>query len=601
MSQHYHHISQAFEEFEKSTKNEWIKKVKLDASGKNVDHLLSGKSREGLQILPFYTEEDLPASLPSDLKVDMHWKYHEYLLLHSDLDLKDVNATILQALYAGASGIDIQIQGDESLDKDLFSGMLDQVQVSRYPISFYLPFRQLDSFISFLNYAEDLQLQEKIKGSLYIYPDFSNHVQNKSAVQSLANFFSSTQSGNYQLLGITSAPFVNAGAHVVQELAFTLSYMVACIDDLTDRGIEPATLFNHLEITLSTQSNYYIDIAKFRAIRILLSQVAEAYQREARALHHWKIKAVSGIWNKTVYDPVSNMLRNTTEAMAAIIGGCNTIALLPHNFAYEQKRKFSSRMARNISHLLQYETQLNKVVDPAAGSYFLEHLTHQIVIQSWQEFLSIEKAGGYMEAVDKDIIDRNIADVRSRKQKDIRIRRQPFVGSTRYPNPDEHLANALFYPDMMHDSNRGPALFENLRYQVDQYVARGNRRPKVGVILFPVASEIGLVNARVAFIKDLLTCGGIHFEEYVYKEGLAEQEFDTQVWILCSTNQFYDHQLPELLKQSAEFRHKVLYLAGLTQTSLEELQDIGIHDRIYAGADIHMVLTDLLHQLGIVL
>lgn len=602
MSHYYNHIDQAFEAFKKSKKNDWIKKAKLDLAGKNIEQIFSGKPREGLQIFPFYTEEDLPPSLPAAAKADVKWDYHECVPLYSGFDAKDINAAIMQALQMEASGIDFYIQNEVHLTEELYSELLNQVQVLLHPVSFYVKHSQLDVFEAFLTYAEGLRLNGTIRGTLNIYPEINHLESSKNIVPSLTKFFNNPLLDGYRLLGISSAPFVNAGASVVQELAFTLSYLVTCIDDLTRHGIELTSIFDHQEISLSTQSHYFLDIAKFRAIRILLSQIAEAYQMKDRDPHHWNIKAVSGTWNKTVYDPVSNMLRNTTEAMAAIIGGCNTLSLLPHDFAYENKRRFGSRMARNISHLLLYEAQLGNMADPAAGSYFLEQLTHQLVTEAWQEFLSIEQVGGYTTAVKQGTIAKRMADNRSQKQKDIKTRRQPFVGATRYLNPDESLASVALYPGMMQETNRGPALFEQLRYQVDQYVAQGKGRPSVGIFIFPVAGEMAFINARLAFIKDLLVCAGISFEEHVYvdKKDFAAQATDTHVWILSSTNQFYDHRLPTLIKQSSVFRNKVLYVAGVSQMPLETLQESGIHDRIYAGADLHKILTDILHQLDIV-
>lgn len=601
MSQHYHHMNQAFKEFEKSTKHDWIKKVKLEFSGKNIDEILSGSLREDLQIFPFYTEEDLPSSLPAQLKSDKAWNYHEYLLLHNNTKLEEANAVILQALNKGASGIDFQLQGYDGSHEDLFPHLLNQVKIQHCQVSFHLNLQQLDFFTSFLKYATGLDLDEKIRGSLYVYPDFNQYFNCENAIQSVAKFFSNEPYSNYHFLGISSAPFVNGGASVVQELVYTLSYMVACIDYLTDQGIELSVLFNHLEVTLNTQSNFFTDIAKFRAIRILLSQVAEAYQVKDLTHHHWRIKAVSGVWNKTIYDPVGNMLRNTTEAMGAVIGGCNILALIPHDFAYQQYSNFSSRIARNITNILQYEAQFGKVMDPAAGSFFLENLTHQLVEKSWQEFLSIEKEGGYIEAVKKGFIQQGLMNAHALRQKDIKTRRQPFVGSTRYANPEEHITNSMLNPAFIGRSNRGPSLFENLRLAVDHYVNQGNPRPVVSLIIFPQAQETALLNARLTFIKDLLVCSGMSFEEYVYEKGFAEQKPRAKVWILCSSNQFYDDQLPEVLKQSQDFQNKVLYVAGLPQTSPEALRDAGVRDMIYAGKDMHRILTDVLLQMGVIL
>ncbi|MGB3779273.1 MAG: methylmalonyl-CoA mutase family protein, partial [Tunicatimonas sp.] len=174
---------------------------------------------------------------------------------------------------------------------------------------------------------------------------------------------------NLTTITVRGDEFEQWGASASDELALTLSWWVAYCDQLTDLGLPIETILARTELSLSTDADYFVGLAKFRAVRYLINKIAQAYgvaeDTEARP----RVRAVSGLRNKTYYDPDTNLLRNTTDALASLLGGVDTLSLAPHDFLGASPDPFGIRMVSNTYHILCHEAQLGKVTDPAAGSY----------------------------------------------------------------------------------------------------------------------------------------------------------------------------------------------------------------------------------------
>ena len=163
---------------------------------------------------------------------------------------------------------------------------------------------------------------------------------------------------------------------------------------MTDRGLTADEACANMQLTFGVGSNYFMEIAKLRAARMLWARLAEQYKPADPSSLKIPIHACSGMWNKSVYDPYVNVLRLTTECMSASIGGANSITILPFNNTYKTADDFSQRIARNIQIILKEESYLDKVVDPSAGSYYIESLTDELAQMAWNDFKKIEEVGG---------------------------------------------------------------------------------------------------------------------------------------------------------------------------------------------------------------
>ncbi len=223
----------------------------------------------------------------------------------------------------------------------------------------------------------------------------------------------------------------NAGASATQELAYVIATAVAYIEEMKTRGVAPATAFSHLRLRLAVGSDYFMEIAKLRAARWLLSKVAAAYGVENAPVY---LHASTSRWNKTTYDAHTNMLRVTAEAFAAVVAGVDGLHIGPYDEISGQTDLFSRRIARNLHIILREECGLDRVIDPAGGSNYIEWLTDQVAAQSWAIFQEIETQGGMVAALEQGTVQQAVAKVRDAKFQNIRRRKDKIIGSNMYPD-----------------------------------------------------------------------------------------------------------------------------------------------------------------------
>jgi methylmalonyl-CoA mutase len=257
----------------------------------------------------------------------------------------------------------------------------------------------------------------------------------------------------------------NGGASSSQEMGAVLATAVEYLRQMQARGVATATTQRHMRLSLAIGPNYFIEIAKLRAMRLLWNRILDALDVPAtdRRLH---LHARTGLWNKTVYDPHVNMLRTTTEAFAAVVGGCDSLHVGCFDEVVRETDSFSQRIARNTHAILGEECNLMQVIDPAGGSYAIEKLTDQMAASAWQFFQQIEAAGGMAAALASGLVQQAVAAVRAEKAKAIQQRRDILVGINQYP-----LAGEQPLPQRDIDF---AALAEAHRAAVNEYLMTGD-------------------------------------------------------------------------------------------------------------------------------
>ncbi|MCP4213291.1 MAG: methylmalonyl-CoA mutase [bacterium] len=239
-------------------------------------------------------------------------------------------------------------------------------------------------------------------------------------------------------IGISGIPYHNAGASATLETAYALATAVEYIDRLQARGIAIDDIAASMRFSFAVGPFYFMEIAKLRAARLLWAKIIEAYggNEESRKM---TIHAATSYYNQTKYDPYVNMLRTTTEAFSAIVGGVNSLQTNPFDETYGQADDFSRRMARNVQIMLKEESHLDQVADPAGGSYFVEKLTHEIAEKTLALFLEIEKKGGMYSALQQEFPQKEIAETAKKRQKDICKRKSVMVGTNAFADVKEEL------------------------------------------------------------------------------------------------------------------------------------------------------------------
>ncbi len=399
-----------FTEFPEITKNDWITQVNKDLKGKNFDDTLVWRSLENFDIQPYYAKEDL-VNLPLEaiqaaqkIKKTGSWQNRPSVKYTNE---KETNSLIISYLQRGADAINIDLSTTDLCQVD-FVKLLNNIKLSDSPIFFTtLQGTELLANLSkFIYYLPRGGIQVDIIADSFVGTSSKDYILTwENAKQTILQ---TIQYSNFQALSVSSHVFHNAGANAVQELAFTIAAAVENLDKLTDLGLSPEKIVAKLEFSVSVGTNYFIEIAKLRALRYLWSKMLESYNCSS-LIKDCQIHCQTSSFYDSKLSPYTNMLRATTEAMSAIMGGCDALTVLAYDSVMgEQNSEFGERIARNVSILMREEAHLDKTIDPSAGSYYIENLTYQLSVQAWKLFQEVETMGGITAAFEKGFITEEI-------------------------------------------------------------------------------------------------------------------------------------------------------------------------------------------------
>ncbi|GAB3262587.1 hypothetical protein GCM10027347_28410 [Larkinella harenae] len=392
--------------FAAASKAQWMQQVRNDLKGKPVESL-NRRMPDGFETGPFYTAEDLdqhvlardqlpPGRLPG-------WLTVPEVVFHSET----VTNTVLRAeLAKGADGLLLTIHPANRHEID-WKRLLNGLKLSDTPVWF-----RLDNQSAELTKALTEFLPYQLKGGLIddsINRFFQTRTVSGDALNQLAQATQQTlDSPQFRTLTVESHSFHNAGATATQELAFVLGALVDVYDFLTETGLSLEQLIPKTALSISVGTDYFTEIAKLRAFRMLWQRLLTFYQTPAIGHQPPFIHAQTSTFYDSTATPYTNLLRATTEAMAAVIGGCDALTVHPYDAVFADPDEFSRRIARNVSILLKEEAYLDKTIDPAAGSYYLETLTAQLTESAWKLFLEVEQMGGLRNAFSHGFVQNEI-------------------------------------------------------------------------------------------------------------------------------------------------------------------------------------------------
>jgi methylmalonyl-CoA mutase len=416
---------------------------------------------------------------------------------------------------------------------------------------------------------------------------------------------------NYRVIAVNGHIFANAGATIVQEMAFTLSAGSEYLTRLTDKGLFIGEVAPKIKFNLAVGSNYFMEIAKIRAYRLLWAQIVNAYGLNDARNGRMFIHAENASWNFTVYDPHVNLLRTTTSTMSAVLGGIDSFKVLPFDAPFESSTDFAERIARNQQLVLKEESYLDKIADPAAGSYYIENLTQMLVDEAWKLFLNIDEEGGFVSALKKGIIQNKINESARKRDLNIAMRREILLGTNQYPNFNEKiekelLSNIFNAEDKTSEDAeidtikvyRGAQAFEMMRYKTDVY-SKTNKRPVAWMFTF---GNVAMRKARATFASNFFACAGFETVDNLgfktIEEGIeAARAVKPEIVVICSSDEEYAGNAAlifEALKNEA-----VVALAGYPNEIAEELKTAGMKHFIHVRSNVLETLQAFQQQLGI--
>jgi methylmalonyl-CoA mutase len=405
---------------------------------------------------------------------------------------------------------------------------------------------------------------------------------------------------------VNTAPYHNSGAHAVQELAIAISTGVHLLQRLLENGWELEKALSKMVFHFAVGANFFMEAAKLRAARLLWSKVAEAFGADPED-RKMVISAETSAFTKTIFDPYVNMLRTGNEAFAAVLGGIQYLHADTFDDVSGKTDPFSERIARNTQLILKNEVHLEKVVDPAGGSWYIESLTRQLAEKSWEFFLQIDSSDGIVEVLKSGWLQTQISEVAAKRKSDILMRKRSVIGTNVYANLAEHpvepvdidLQTGKMFAPLKQKRLAEP--YEKLRFWAERIAKNFGVNPNIGLICL---GEFKNHRPRADFISGLLAAGGMHsLQSGTIADFQGAVEFvnaqSCHQFVICGANEDYAEFGPALAKEIKNQRAGVsLYLAGMpAEKEAVEWQVAGIEAFIHARTDAVQVLSTLLQEM----
>jgi methylmalonyl-CoA mutase len=573
------------QEFPPLSTQAWEEAIAKDLKGSAYGKKLIWQTEEGLAVKPYYRTEDVLGLLHLDgahgdplclrgAQSTGNWRIRE------EIDLADPEEANLSARHAVAAGAEeiafCNVQIHHASDLGMLLAGLQEI-----PVNFE---NAKEPLLRLLIERLNTQKATSRIGTGFdplTNVDFAAELV-RAATPALVPF------------AIHGGEFEESGATAVEEVGLTLAAAVDFLSEMQARKVNIDRAAASIAFRFAIGSNFFFQMAKFRAFRLLWAQVVERFggsNESARALIH----ARTSRWNKTVYDPHVNILRGTTEAMSAALGGVDSITVAAFDECYKMPDEASRRLARNTQILLKQEALLSRVADPGAGSYYLEVVTDFIAREGWKLMQKIEDAGGYRKAQMDGQMQRMLEQSLAAKEKAVESRRRIFTGTNDFANLAE---KALDRIDSSHSTGhrRATESYEELRLRTERHAARTGKCPRVLLAEF---GDVKMRTARSGFAASFFACAGFDIVTLQFHSVDDIAAEDADLIVMCSSDAEYLSLATELSSRfHAIGRTTPIVIAGNPDTA-EQLRAAGVADFVHIRSNPIEVLTKWQQRLGI--
>ena len=568
-----------FKEFSPVSKAEWDAVIVKDLKGADYEKKLVWNVPSGMAVRPYNQREDIasydwlesaPGVFPyvRGVKTEPGWTIRESI---DHTDPIPANKAALAAVAAGAEEVAFGRVAIGSVnDLALLLNGLDNV-----PVHIICPGDKLMRRL--LQYLTKHPRKTKLTSTLDPLLDLD--LSEETAKANHPNFFP---------FMIDAARIEESGPTTAEQVGFALAAGIDYIDAMSRRGIEPVRAAGLVEFGFTVASNFFFEISKLRAFRMVWSRAAESFGIPADKCRA-AIATRTSRWNKTIYDPHVNVLRATTEAMAAIIGGASSICIYPFNACYERPNEDSRRLARNTQIMLKNEAMLGRVSDPGGGAYAIESITEFQARQSWKIMQEIEARGGYRKAA--EWIAEKSAKSMSEREARIASRKRIFVGTNMYANAQERALGRI-EPARVVSPRRGTIAFEALRLRTE-------RHGQAPHILLAEMGDPKMRAARATFCTNFFACAGFDILAKRFStvgDILAEK---ADVIVLCSSDTEYTGLAGELIPALRDIGLSTPVVVAGNPENSEELKTLGVAEFIHVRSNPLEVLADWQQWLGV--
>lgn len=610
-------------EFPPTTEADWRKLVEAALKGASFDKRLVSKTYDGLRIEPLYTRA-VGAKPVIGRAPGAPWTLMQRV---DHPDPSAANEQALQDLENGATGLTLVTAGSVSANGyglDASPATLARVlQDVKLDAGITIDFNLSPATRAAVQHFAALVQSRKLPPAAVDLRASINPVGGFAATGKSPQAWSAISKGFASLIRELASqgfrgPFAvadgriihNAGGSEAQELSFVIASAVEYLRALETSGLPLDAARNMIYFRLSADTDEFLTIAKFRALRKLWARIEEACALAPKPAY----VAAETAWRMmTRRDPYVNMLRTTIAITAAGVGGADSIVALPHTAALGLPDAFARRVARNSQLILLEESNLARAVDPAAGSGAIEDLTQKLCSAAWTLFQEIESAGGAWAALEARLIQTKVAAVRAERQQAVARHKDALTGTSDYPNLDEAPAAVLGVAPVTPPKEAATTLttdalprirlaepFEALRDASDRVLAKSGARPKVFLANLGMLPDF---TARATFAKNFYEAGGI---EAVTNDGFknrtemiaAYKASDARLACLCSADKIYADEAPEAAKALTS-AGAIVHLAGRPGENEKNWRQAGVKDFIYMGCDALSTLQSAHDILGI--
>lgn len=613
-----------FAEFPPVSTEQWEEVIIKDLKGADYEKKLVWKTQEGFSVRPYYRAENLEGlkhmgtaagSFPfvRGTKTNNDWLIRQdYCACEGNY--AEANAQALDGLKKGITSVGFCIDGKKAVSEAEMQTLLNGIDLAKVEVNFTgcccATAEIVKSFLSVAKgvAAEDLRASFdfdplRVLNQTGAFCSDKSMDQLKEVVEVVKDY------PRIRVIGVEAYSFNDAGASSVQELAFGLAMGSEYMNKLVEAGICPNEAAKRIKFTFAVGSTYFMEIAKFRAARLLWANIVKAYGADCECSQKMKVHAVTSEWNQTVYDSYVNMLRGTTEAMSATIAGVDSLEVLPFDYTYSKPNEFGNRIARNVQMLLKEECHFDKVIDPAAGSYFIENLTESIIDTAWALFGKVEQEGGYIAAFKAGSIQAAIKETAAKRDKNIATRRETILGTNQYPNftekvneevtldivtrkPAPEVTGAMVGQPL--EKYRGAQAFEAMRYTTD----KSGKQPVAFMVTY---GNLAMCRARAQFSCNFFAVAGFKVVDNnrfaTAEEGVkAALEAKADIIVACSSDDEYAESVPQIASLVGD---KAIVVVAGDPACKAELEAKGITNFINVKSNVLETLKDYQTKLGI--
>ena len=609
-----------FQEFVAPTKQEWLDKIEVDLKGADFQKRLVWRTNEGFNVQPFYRREDVeklqtPLSLPGEYpfvrgnkKHDNEWYVRQNIVAAS---AKEANQKALDVLNKGVTSLGFRIPGNE-VSKDYVATLLDGIFCDCVELNFSTCKRHSVELAGILvdYFQEKGYDKEKIVASIDWDPIEKIVVKGKDteALLQYAKTLVETVKDypHFRVISVNTVALNNAGAYIVQELGYALAWGAEYLQQLVEAGVEPTLAARKIKFNMGISENYFMEIAKFRAARLLWADIVKQFEPVCDCACKMIVNAETSRYNMTLFDAYVNMLRSQTETMSAALAGVHSIVVTPFDAAYETPNEFSERIARNQQLLLKEECHFATVVDPSAGSYYIEELTTSLANEAWKIFLAVEEQGGFLAAVKAGTVQDDINATNDKRHLHAAQRREFILGTNQFPNfieksdGKEPLVKQCCCKSQEEtvyktiNQARLSADFEALRLRTE----KAEKQP---VAFMLTIGNLVWRQARAQFSTNFLACAGYKVIDNLgfktVEEGVdAALKAGADIVVICSSDDEYAEYAVPAYKY---LDNRALFVVAGAPACADELKAAGIENFIHVKVNQLETLKMFNEKLGI--